>query len=65
MNEEIRKKARKASKDAMSLQALGVTKEQTDENSLDGENPMDWIDVEQRLRSSLQWNSASLDNLEE
>ena len=36
-----------------------------EEQSLDGENPMDWIDVEQGLRSSVQWNSASLENLAE
>lgn len=44
--ENERKKAAKASIEAASMQELGVTKEYPDEQSVDGDNPMEWIEVE-------------------
>ena len=44
--ENERKKAAQASIEAASMQELGVTKEYPDEQSLDGDNPMEWIEVE-------------------
>ena len=62
--EEARKRAAKASKEG-APQELGVTMEYADEQSDNADNPMDWIDVDNGLRDSLHWNSASLDNLNE
>ena len=44
--ENEKKKATQASIEAASMQELGVTKEYPDEQSVDGDNPMEWIEVE-------------------